>query len=70
MWANLINEGGEGYNPYGDEPRRQQPAWLILSDKIDHIQRVMAGTSIRDPRYEEMSRQLEKLILEKAELKK
>jgi len=48
-YKNLINEGGEGYNPHSPKPVE-----LDRSEKIDRLLRIMNATSSQDPRYLEL----------------
>jgi hypothetical protein len=59
MWKaynDLMNEGGEGYNPHEKfvESGAGEPLWSKLEGKAARISRIMEGTSIDDPRYSEL----------------
>jgi hypothetical protein len=66
LWTaynNLQNEGGEGYNPHDKyiTTGGGEPEWSKLDDRKYRLIRIMAGTSIYDPRYEEMEKEVETL---------
>lgn len=49
-WDEVINEGGEGYNPY-TAPIEDEPAWSRVMDMYHRTCRIMDGTSSSDPQY-------------------
>ena len=49
-YNNLMNEGGEGYNPHSKEEARP----MDRAERMDRLMRIMAGTSTHDPRYAEL----------------
>lgn len=68
-YNDLFNEGGEGYNPY-PKKRAAIPQWVILSNVRDRILRVIAGVSINDPRYTELTAELAAVEIKLAAAKK
>lgn len=66
MWKaynDLINEGGDGYNPHEQfiSSGKGEPLWSQLSDKIYRMQNVANATSDMDPRWKEMMQEIEVL---------
>ena len=62
-YNSLNNEGGEGFNPHdkyitaGDG----EPLWSILDDQQYRLRRIRTGTSIDDPRYAELGKEIAEL---------
>ncbi|NMG56515.1 hypothetical protein [Aromatoleum aromaticum] len=62
-YNDVMNEGGEGYNPHEQflGAGKGEPLWSKLLDKIARLQNVANATSDMDPRWKEMMREIEVL---------
>ena len=53
-WDEVINEGGEGYNPY-TAPKGGEPAWSKVMDMYHRTCKIMDATSTSDPEYSKLA---------------
>jgi hypothetical protein len=63
VWKEVINEGGEGYNPYSITKKSNIPEWVRVDNMLDKIIDRMTTTSTDDPEYELLK--VKKAIMEK-----
>ena len=51
MWDEIMNEGGEGYNPYRQNKKDSEPTWSKVESLIAKTQRIINCTSTNDSEW-------------------